>query len=204
MIRIMTAIRIMSISDELAGTPSERQSLLELVFRAEVMGLLPESAAARGELELDGEFIHELTANLKNAGIARARVDGGAFSALRRALDESPYPEGEWKGMREYLDDEQLARLLGISPSSLRRYAGGARQTPDEVAWRLHVVARIVAALIGSYNAYGVRRWFERQRAQLDGRTPAEVLGAATNENDPELEAVVELAEALLGPSLAT
>jgi hypothetical protein len=206
MIRIMSAIRIMSISDDVAATASARRRLLDLVFRAEVMDLLPR----RGEIDLDREFVADLTATLNRAGIARATragasdpLDEAAAGTLWRALDESPYPAGEWPGIREYLDDELLARLVGISPSSLRRYASGTRETPDGVAWRLHGLGRIVAALIGSYNAYGVRRWFERARAQLDGRTPAQVLAAATSEDDPELAAVVRLAEALVGPSLA-
>jgi hypothetical protein len=109
----------------------------------------------------------------------------------------------EWACVRERLDDGQLARLLRISRSSLRRYAAGERETPEGVAWRLHSLARIVAALAGSYNDYGIRRWFERLRVELDGRSPAHVFVEAESEADPELARVVDLAEALVGPSLA-
>jgi predicted transcriptional regulator len=34
-----------------------------------------------------------------------------------------------------------LARLLGISPASVRRYAATTRETPDDVAARLHHIA---------------------------------------------------------------
>jgi hypothetical protein len=35
----------------------------------------------------------------------------------------------------------------------------------------------VVADLAGAYNASGIRRWFERPRAQLDGRSPRQFLG---------------------------
>ena len=100
------------------------------------------------------------------------------------------------------LDDLLAVLVGGISPSSLRRYSAGERETPDEVAWRLHALARIVAALRGSYNAYGIRRWFERRRSQLGERTPGQVLVDAESEDDAQ--EVVRLAEALLGPGMAT
>jgi hypothetical protein len=37
------------------------------------------------------------------------------------------------------------------------------------VAERLHWLAMVVADLAGSYNALGIRRWFERPRALLGG-----------------------------------
>jgi hypothetical protein len=120
------------------------------------------------------------------------------------ALDASPIPGGEWRPAREVLGDELLARLVGgISPSSLRRYAAGARETPDDVAWRLHVVARLLASLLGSYNDYGVRRWFERRRTALDGKAPAEVLQAADDEGDEHLRRVLALADDLVGAAAA-
>ena len=145
------------------------------------MGFCPEAAA--GYRRLDAALLDELAACLQTAGVAsepaarlradiagrrKARVSADDLRALVEALDASPMPEGEWRPARELLGDELLARLAGgVSQSSLRRYASGARQTPDDIAWRLHVVARILAALLGSYNAYGVRRWFERRRSAL-------------------------------------
>ena len=100
---------------------------------------------------------------------------------------------------------DSLARLVGgVSQSSLRRYASGARQTPDDIAWRLHVVARILAALLGSYNAYGVRRWFERRRSALGGLAPVQVLETAKDEDDELLLTAIGLADDLLGAGQAT
>ena len=105
---------------------------------------------------------------------AEAHLSADDLRALVEALDASPMPGGEWRPARELLGDELLARLVGgVSQSSLRRYASGARETPDDIAWRLHVVARILAALLGSYNAYGVRRWFERRRTPSAGSRPS-------------------------------
>ena len=92
------------------------------------------------------------------------------------ALNESPAPAHEWRAVGDILGLELLSRLLGISASSARRYMSGARVTPDEVAVRLHFLAFVVGDLNGAYNEIGVRRWFDRQRALLDGGTPAGLL----------------------------
>lgn len=165
-------------------------------------------------------MLDELAACLQSAGVAsepaaRLRADialrRGArawaddLRAIVEALDASPMPEGEWGPARGLLGDDLLARLVGgVSQSSLRRYAGGSRATPDDIAWRLHVVARLLAALLGSYNAYGVRRWFERRRAALGGLAPVQVLETARDEDDDLLRAVVALADDLAGPGAAT
>ena len=180
-------------------------------------------ASADGEGErthLDAALLDELAACLQSAGVAsepaaRLRADialrRGArawaddLRAIVEALDASPMPEGEWEPARGLLGDDLLARLVGgVSQSSLRRYAGGSRATPDDIAWRLHVVARLLAALLGSYNAYGVRRWFERRRAALGGLAPVQVLETARDEDDDLLRAVVALADDLAGPGAAT
>jgi hypothetical protein len=180
------------------------------------MGFLP---PREGRVELDREFLEELAELLRRRGVAsRATAslaqamqaeplnDVELIDALRAtldAVDASPHPAGEWAPARELLGDELLARLLRISASSLRRYAAGDRRTPDEVAWRLHLLARLLAALVGSYNDYGIRRWFERRRSALDGATPAELLERAEAEDDQRLERVLALAEQLTGAGAA-
>ena len=71
---------------------------------------------------------------------------------------------------------EDLAELLGISLSSLRRYSSKQRETPDDVADRLHFVALLTSDLTGAYNDMGVRNWFSRKRALLDGKAPKNLL----------------------------
>ena len=216
MIRSVIELQIESIDAPLLESAQAASLVLSLVARAQTMGFLP---LREGRVELDREFLEELAELLRRRGVAsRASAslahamqaeplnDVELIDALRAtldAVDASPHPEGEWAPARELLGDELLARLMRISASSLRRYAAGDRRTPDEVAWRLHLVARVLAALVGSYNDYGIRRWFERRRSALDGVTPAELLEHAEAEDDERLERVLALAEQLTGPGAA-
>ena len=81
-------------------------------------------------------------------------------------------PEFEWNRLTDVLGLPLLSRLLGISAISIRRYKAAARTPPDEVAHKLHFLSLVVGDLSGAYNEIGIRQWFERKRAQLDGRTP--------------------------------
>jgi hypothetical protein len=208
----VSELRIESIEPRLIETGDSATLSLALVARAQVMGFLPRTAQ---RVELDRAFLAELAQLLRSEGVAAVATSrlqraagaktvddaelGEALRATLEAVDASPMPGAEWLPARDFLGDDLLARLLRISVSSLRRYASGERTTPDAVAWRLHAVARLLAALIGSYNDYGVRRWFERRRVALDGATPAEVLAQAESEDDERLQRVVGLAEALMG-----
>ena len=215
MIWRMVELQIESIEAPLLESAQAASLALSLVARAQTMGFLP---LREGRVELDRRFLEELAELLRRRGVASrataslARAmqeplnDVELIDALRAtldAVDASPHPEGEWAPARELLGDELLARLLRISASSLRRYAAGDRRTPDEVAWRLHLVARLLAALVGSYNDYGIRRWFERRRSALDKATPAELLERAETEDDERLERVLALAEQLTGAGAA-
>jgi hypothetical protein len=175
------------------------------------MGLLPD--AFDGSTRLDAALLAQLAEMLRSAGVATLhadRLESARGKALTQALQDalaaieaSPHPRGEWGPARELLGDDLLATLVGgISASSLQRYASGARETPDEVAWRLHLLARVLSSLRGSYNAYGIRRWFERPRSQLDGATPGHRLLEADGEE--EAQVVLDLADALLRPGFAT
>jgi uncharacterized protein (DUF2384 family) len=102
-----------------------------------------------------------------------------AIDIMYDAIEASPMPASEWISMRELLKDELLERLLNISRQSIQRYASSERDTPQDVAERLHVIALIVSDLAGSYNEFGIRRWFDRPRAQLGGKSPAAILHGA-------------------------
>lgn len=105
-------------------------------------------------------------------------------------IEMSPLPGGEWRPAVACLGEDLLAELLGVSVSSVRRYSAGARDTPQEVAERLHFVALLLADLAGSYNDYGIRRWFTRPRSALQGRRPYDALGDGF---DPEGEPARQL-----------
>jgi hypothetical protein len=173
--------------------------------RADAMGLLP----ADEHIEtLDLFSFRNAIRHIHRAGIARnIRLDltDGSMPNLERALEhlnlaleESPVPEFEWNRLAEVLGVELLGRLLGISLTSVRRYRANARTTPDDVAERLHFLSLVVGDLAGAYNEVGVRQWFERKRAQLDGRTPLDSLKGRWKPAQPGPRRVQNLARALV------
>jgi hypothetical protein len=94
---------------------------------------------------------------------------------------------------------ESLAALLGRSRQSIGRYAAGERDTPDDVAARLHFIALVNADLGGSYNERGIRRWWNRPRSTLGNRSPLSVLGAAFDPDSDVAAQVRALAASLVG-----
>ena len=107
-------------------------------------------------------------------------------------------PAAEWPRLVGILGVDQLARLLAVSPSSVRRYKEHARTTPDGIASRLHFLALVAGDLAGAYNDIGVRRWFERARVRLGNRAPQEFLRGEWSPNDPGPTKVRELARSLI------
>ena len=171
------------------------------------MGLIKATAPMLDSADLPG-----LLRRVSNAGIARgpalhldnveSLTAAEAESLLKlviAALDSSPAPQFEWPAVSRVIDAEQLAPLLNVSMSSLKRYASGERDTPDDVAARLHHLALIVGDLAGAYNDVGVRRWFERRRSALNGRAPAALLSGDWNPDDAAPQKVRELARSLVG-----
>jgi len=173
--------------------------------RADAMGLFP--AEERIET-LDLLSFRRAVRHIHRAGIARnIQLDltdphgpnlERTLEHLNLALEESPAPEFEWNRLGELLGLELLGRLLGISGSSIRRYRANARTTPDDVAERLHFLSLVVGDLAGAYNEIGIRQWFERKRAQLDGRTPLDWLRGRWNPAQPGPRRVQDLARALI------
>lgn len=167
----------------------------------------------RGVVEqLDLPLFEEALSSLSAVGVAGAaalEASGYAgkpsedfaqwISHLREVVASSPIPDTELPKLDELFKTEPLAELLGIGASSLRRYLADMRPVPDDVANRVHVVTRIVGNLAGSYNERGIRHWFVRPRAQLHGRTPADVLHEAWDSEEDAARPVVELAAELAG-----
>lgn len=208
----MTEIQIVSID-----APLSRQTLLTrafgLVLRATAVGLL----SGRQRIDrLDLALLREIARNAAAAGIGRdaalALLDEDLsptqLAALIERLDEaligSPLPDRELRQLRQTFELEQLAALIGTSEVSLRRYLAGSRDVPDAVAARAHWLALVVADLGGAYNQIGVRRWFERPRTQLEGRSPRQALGPSWTPDDQLAATVADLAAALVGPAAAT
>jgi hypothetical protein len=208
----MTEIQIASVD-----APLNRQSLLGrafgLVLRASAVGLL----ADRERIDrLDVELVREIARAAAAAGIGKEAALGlletdltparlsELIASLDDALVQSPLPERELRELRRTFELDQLAALLGSSQVSLRRYLAGTRDVPDNLALRAHWLALIVADLAGSYNEIGIRRWFDRPRAQLENHSPRQALGDGWLPDDAGASKVRDLAAALVGSAGAT
>ena len=169
------------------------------------MGLLPRPITCLDEFAIQG-----LEQGMAEAGIGQQLLanlhhqpypDPVSLSALLKkisdALDHSPAPAHEWRTLQDILGLDLLTRLVGISQSSARRYLSSSRHTPDAVADRLHYLAFVVGDLAGTYNDFGVRRWFDRKRNLLGGHTPAQMLEENWSPDDEGPRRVQELSRAL-------
>jgi hypothetical protein len=172
--------------------------------RADAMGLLDGPIA-----ELSPEVVRRVARTLSKRGLVSdlaARLAGPTPSrdefvryldAAMHALDESPVPAAELTKLNTILGHEVLAEILEISPASLQRYQSGDRETPDVVADRAHFLTSIIAALEGTYNEFGVRRWFERPRSAFNGRSARQLLSRRWNSNDETARRIRDAAESL-------
>lgn len=179
----------------------------EVSRRADAMGLVDASSLRT----LGLPAMQRVMERARAAGIGRASLaelsnletptPGEVESILKlliTALEQSPVPRLEWRSVGKVFEAEQLASLLGISVSSLRRYQSGERDTPDDVAARLHFIALVAGDLAGAYNDIGVRRWFQRKRTQLGGRAPEALLSGEWDPDDAGPQKVRALAESLV------
>ncbi len=200
----MSTLQIRSIEPPL-DDPEATDAAVDVLKAMEAMGLLPQDVE---ELTLDvmrtvatraaeAGIGESAAASLRSKGRLSSTHVAAALRELEEALQGSPVPAFEWPAMVELFGAERLASLLGISVASLRRYAGDQRPTPDVVAARLHLLARIVAELRGAYSEVGVRRWFERSRSQLGGRPPDALLSGEWDPDGADAERVLALARSL-------
>lgn len=211
----MKTVQISSAPAPLRNIELQR-ALVQLFVRSAAMGFVPQQApgtpapqAVAALLKALGQSGLLRSAALNLAPLLRqspAELDAGTAKRMKvevekvnDALHESPSPATEWGALRETLGDTLLAALVGISDASLRRYAGGQRQTPQKVAERLHWLALVVGDLAGSYNDFGIRRWFDRPRQQLAGLSPRAALGTEWSVDDAQAAQVRALAHALVG-----
>lgn len=209
----MTLLQITSVA-----APLNRPSLLAvatgLVRRALGLGLLSDRVRIE---RLDLELIRSIAREASRAGVgqdtalalleAKASAPARLRSLIARLDDqlvESPVPQRElWELLRTY-EPADLASLLGTSPASLRRYAAASRTVPDQVAGRVHFVALVTSDLAGSYNEFGLRRWWGRPRTALGGKSPREALAGTWDPDGKDALRVAELARALTGGAGAT
>jgi hypothetical protein len=203
-------IYIQSVCDPF-NAPDVARLAATTLARAEAMGLLPQ-----GEVidTLDFPTLQKVIKGISRAGIGQGVLTdltgtrsrdpkhlSDALHRLNEALDASPVPASEWPGLLNILGRDLLARLVGVSAMSVRRYTSGARPTPDAVAARLHFLALIVGDLAGAYNDIGIRRWFDRSRTLLGNKSPAQIFTRQWRPEDPGPQHVRQLAHALVASS---
>jgi hypothetical protein len=116
---------------------------------------------------------------------------------LYQELESSPAPQVEWGPVQALLGQALLADLLRVSTSSIDRYEANERPTPDLVADRLHFLALTVSDLAGAYNAFGIRRWFDRPRKALNGESPRNRLASEWTSDSEGANQVKNLASSL-------
>jgi hypothetical protein len=172
--------------------------------RADAMGLLDEPIQ-----ELSAEVVRRVAKSLSKRGLASdlaARLTTAAPSrdefvryldAALLALDESPVPAAELAKLNSILGHEVLVGMLDISAASLQRYENGDREAPDSIAERAHFLTSVIAALEGTYNDFGVRRWFERPRSVFNGRTARQLLSRRWMPSDESARRILTAAESL-------
>jgi hypothetical protein len=187
--------------------PTVAHAAAETVRAAHAVGLVAERTSFA---ELTYPAVQRVVERVREAGIAadaawqvqrRDTSREDLATALRRIceqLEESPLPDTEWRRLPDVLGRDLVARLLGIATSSAGRYERGERQTPDDVAARLHFLALVTGDLAGAYNDIGIRRWFDRKRTALDGKSPAQLLAREWQPEDAGPRRVRALARALV------
>jgi hypothetical protein len=192
------------------GVDSTARLVYEAARRADAMGILDGDTVER----FDVPTARRVAERARAAGVGRVPVaelaniavpNPAEVQAILRllvtALEQSPVPQLEWRSVSRVFEPEQLAALLAISLSSLRRYQSRERATPDDVAARLHFIALVLGDLAGAYNEIGIRRWFQRKRTQLGGRSPASLLGEGWDPDDAGPQKVRSLAASLVSLS---
>jgi uncharacterized protein (DUF2384 family) len=115
---------------------------------------------------------------------------------LNHNLEESVGdPNKGWKVAEQYFPDALLSDLVGIAPITLKRYKEGERETPNEVAARLHWLLITALDLSKSYNPRGVQNWFHRPRSKLKNKAPVQLLkGGKWHSDDKNIQTIRDLA----------
>ncbi len=98
--------------------------------------------------------------------------------------------------LRSILGDRMLGELVGLPTAAFEEMDGST--LPPEVADRITHVGQVVWCLMGTYDDEGIRRWYERRRPQLRGKSPAEHLGPDWLADSLLAKRVLDLAKVLI------
>jgi hypothetical protein len=203
------ALRINTVSEPFTD-PKLALPAIAALERAEAMGLLPDASDIH---RLDEAVLRRVLATLATKGIAvglrplfgRNRLDPAQVQAMIErlvdSLDGSPMPAEEVRSLASALEPALVARLVGVSPVTVNRWLRRERTAEGMHAARLHWLSGVVADLRTAYNELGTRRWFQRARPQLDGQSPADLLGRTWDPDGEPARRVRDLAAWLTSPA---
>jgi hypothetical protein len=195
--------------ESLLQDPKVLRLVISILSLGEAMGILPPEGV---EGESSFEKLKRAARLVGGAGIGKQIVPFivatgdpnreeliANLKSLEKAMEESPVPDREWPVLETALGTETLARLLGVSAVSVRRYRSAERRAADRVVARLHFLALLLADLSGTYTEEGARLWFQRRRSLLGGRSPEQVLSGEWSPEEPGVVRLKELARSLVG-----
>lgn len=119
------------------------------------------------------------------------------MNAFQRPTDRPLFDlKDDVQSLHAVLGEELVGQLIGHT-GNLAARAGTVPKKPM-VQQRLELLAEVVWCLQGSYNEFGIRRWFARPRQQLGGKAPAELLAGTWDAEADSAQAVLKLARTLL------
>lgn len=91
------------------------------------------------------------------------------------------------------LGEELLSALLGGTMNETRGHVDEGKPSLGKVTARATYLMKLLEHLAGTYNSFGIQRWFRRKRAQLGGHSPLEHL-LSTDEWTPDDDTAIEVA----------
>lgn len=95
----------------------------------------------------------------------------------------------------DYLNELEIVLQEGLLTALVGKSLADIQKDLQRRSNEIHFLYEIVDSLRGSYNDEGIRRWFQRERSQLEGKSPLQYLGPGWNPNDKEAKYVLELAK---------
>ena len=144
-----------------------------LLCRAEASGIWDPPALVT---RLDGQLFGSALDDIAECGVATTRrlewstyAEKGSddfadwIHGVRSELEDCPVPQRELPKLVDALGSD-LRDRLGVSPSALQRYRDESRDTPDDVAWRAHVL---------DGDRWGLGRFVQRARYSRLVQAPA-------------------------------
>ena len=95
--------------------------------------------------------------------------------------------------MKKNISKQDVLDLERVLQERLYFNLLGENSTLDQI----HLIYEIVDTLRGAYNDDGIRKWFDRERPELEGKNPTDYLGSTWNPEAYNARKVLELAKSL-------